>query len=102
MNIEELFKNLDMKKAKNIQVQSTCASENLITECKHCGGEKFHEINTDFEDYIVLEKKVICNNCNQVVNYWVTGFYENDISEAEYKRYTRKKKLQRVLNGNNR
>ena len=70
--------------------------ENLIKICYYCGGEEFYEKVTDTVDWTVVEKKVICKDCNTVVNYWSYGLYENDVYSDRYKKALRRKKLERI------
>lgn len=73
------------------------SSENLIKNCQKCGCDNFYEKDIDNIDWYVMEKKVICKNCKNVVNYWGYGFYENTMNKSEYMRYIRNKKMKRIL-----
>ena len=71
--------------------------ENLIKFCSNCGGKDFYESVIDREDYIELEREVLCKKCGKQVNYWSYGIYENDLNSEKYKKMLRQKKLERLL-----
>lgn len=95
--IDKMFKDY------TIQDMIKCHNDgNLVKFCKRCGSESFRENPTDSIDWQVVEKEIICNDCNYIVNYWSYGHYQNyDYVDEEYlemeKRRMREKKIERII-----
>ena len=98
-NIEEWLDSLseqDFNNLKYCECSEIRSQENLIKFCPDCGHNIFYEIVSDFIDYTICEKKILCKRCNSIVNYWSYGYYDNDISD-KYKIMLRRKKIERII-----
>lgn len=73
-----------------ISVQPPYHSQNQIKFCSYCGSYEFYERITDREEHIELERDVYCKVCDNRLNHWSYGFYENEIT-PEYEKMLRKK-----------
>ena len=53
-------------------------SWNGKTNCDICGSDcNFKYINEDYIDLMVVEKSRICNICDNIIDYWAYGHWEN-------------------------
>jgi hypothetical protein len=50
-------------------------------KCINCNSTRLRWTDTDTLDNIVLEKEVSCNDCNEVIAYWITGNWDFTIHE---------------------
>ena len=47
--------------------------------CPSCGTkDNYRNVTVDKIDYIETEKERICNNCNELMDYWAYGYWESN------------------------
>ena len=47
--------------------------------CHNCGTkDNYRNVTVDRIDYLETEKERICNNCNELMDYWAYGHWESN------------------------
>ncbi len=41
-----------------------------------CGSEEYRDVTTDKIDYMEVEKKRICNKCEDYMGHWAYGYWQ--------------------------
>ena len=69
-------------------------NENEIKLCSNCGYDKFYTDVTDRVDFIICEYNIVCKACDNIVNRYAYGHFENDM--IKYRKEMRKLKLKNL------
>jgi len=71
---------------EEIKINYSNNSTNEIKFCEKCNSTVFYTIIIAYEDVHISEKEIRCHNCNNIVNYWSYGYYENIKSDKYLKK----------------
>jgi len=65
-------------------------NNNEIEFCEFCGCESFRQRVVDRVEHIECEVEYVCDNCDEIVNYWEYGYFQNPMT-PEYKKQKQKR-----------